>query len=124
MAVDYGEKRIGIAITDKEKRIAFPKEIVNKEKATERIKEIVEKEDVEEIVFGYPINLKGMKTQITKNAERFYEELKKVIKIPIVLMDERLTSKIAERFRSKKRVPLDDVAASILLSDYLRRRYS
>ncbi len=124
MAVDFGEKRTGIAISDRKKRIAFPKEIVETSIAIRRIKEIVKKEDVEEIVVGYPLNLQGKRTGSTKRAEMFYERLKELVRVPVVLMDERLTSKFAEKFRIKKKRPTDDVAASILLSDYLRRRYS
>jgi putative Holliday junction resolvase len=92
-----------------------------------QIKKLVETREVAEIVIGYPVNLNGERTESTRWAERIYTLLKDHFGFPVNLLDERMTTALAERFvpvkeRKKDKSKVDAVAASLLLADYLRVR--
>lgn len=122
MGLDFGEKRVGIALTDAEKKMAFAKKVVKSCSALEEIEKIIKEEDVEEIVIGYPLSLKGEKTSSTKKVEDFLNKLTHMVNVSIKLLDERMTTKLAERVKTKKDKFVDHIAAAIILNDYLRRR--
>ncbi len=135
LGIDYGEARIGVAITDELQIIVSPLEVIYAKKINpiKRIKEIVEKKNVQEIVVGMPYLLSGREGKLAEEVKKFKSELEKNLTIPIVLYDERFTSKIAERELrsrgikpSKNKSKVDLFAAGILLQDYLeykRRRF-
>ncbi|MEA3312591.1 MAG: Holliday junction resolvase RuvX [candidate division WOR-3 bacterium] len=130
MALDLGRKRVGVAFSDEQlfmciDALAF--EIRDDRDLMRKIESLVAKRDVAEIVVGYPINLKGERTESTRWVERIYYLLKERYHFPVNLLDERMTTALAERFvprneRRKDRSKVDAVAASLLLADYLRRR--
>jgi putative holliday junction resolvase len=134
LAIDYGEKRIGIAISDIDKSIAFPRDhILNDNKLLQKILVLIKEETIDRIILGYPINLKSEKTPQTLKVEDFKNELEqflsgKDIKAEIILFDERLTSSIAESYmtemglkksRRQEKGLVDSIAAQILLQGYL-----
>lgn len=130
MALDLGRKRVGVAFSDETAfmcidALAF---VVRDDRdLIKQIEKLVDERDVAEIVVGYPINLKGERTETTRWAERIYYLLKERYHFPVNLLDERMTTALAERFlprneRKKDRSKVDAVAASLLLADYLRRR--
>lgn len=134
VAIDYGEKNIGVAISDQDNIFAFPKFVIKRELFDANpsvLKERIENfESVTEIVIGLPKNLKGLNTIQTEKVLAFSEVIK--ANYPdklVVLFDEKFTSKIFERslithgerpknFRDTK----DMYEASIILEDYLRRK--
>jgi putative Holliday junction resolvase len=134
VALDYGEKNIGVAITDKDNIFAFPKFVIKRElfDANPGIlrERIVNFETVTEIIIGLPKNLKGLNTIQTEKVLAFSEVVKAYYPDKlIVLFDEKFTSKIFEKslktngespknFRDTK----DMYEASIILEDYLRRK--
>ncbi len=134
VALDYGEKNIGVAITDKDNIFAFPKFVIKKElfDANPGIlrERIVNFETVTEIIIGLPKNLKGLNTIQTEKVLAFSEVVKAYYPDKlIVLFDEKFTSKIFEKslkthgespknFRDTK----DMYEASIILEDYLRKK--
>ncbi len=134
LAIDYGEARIGLAITDEMQIIVSPLEVVKpkKQDPVKRISEIVQEMDVTEIVLGMPYLLSGKEGRVAEQVKKFKEELEKNLTVPVVLHDERFTSKMAEmelRSRgikpSRNKEKIDLFAAGILLEDYLefkRRR--
>lgn len=130
MAVDLGKKRVGIAFSDESALLcidAFSIEIRDDKDFVKQITEIIKRHNVGEIVVGYPINLKGERTETTRWAERIYCILKEKYEFPVNLLDERMTTALAERFvpsneRKKDKSKVDAVAASLLLADYLRQR--
>ncbi len=134
LAIDYGEARIGLAITDEMQIIVSPLEVVKpkKQDPVKRISEIVEEMNVTEIVLGMPYLLSGKEGRVAEQVKKFKEELEKNLTVPVVLHDERFTSKMAEmelRSRgikpSRNKEKIDLFAAGILLEDYLefkRRR--
>jgi len=130
MALDLGRKRVGVAFSDETAfmcidALAFG--VRDDRDLIKQIEKLVDERDVAEIVVGYPINLKGERTETTRWAERIYYLLKERYHFPVNLLDERMTTALAERFvprneRKKDRSKVDAVAASLLLADYLRRR--
>ena len=128
IGIDYGKKRIGIAISDIDQKIAFPLITVDNNKPTEILKKIIESEKVASIVVGVPVNLDGSNTDATEMCFKFHLKLKKEFpKINHFVEDERLTSKLAKRFlnesdKKKQRVNkknVDKISASIILENFL-----
>jgi putative holliday junction resolvase len=135
LAIDYGLIRIGVALSDDTQTIAFGREAVkNDNKAVEVIKNIAMNEKTSVIVLGYPLNLKGEKTQQTREVETFEQKLKtafsnsKITGISFIRYDERFTSKMASDsmiesgMKKKKRRDksnIDIISAAILLQSYL-----
>lgn len=133
LGLDLGSKTLGIALSDPGAIIASPYKIIrhNEEYDTliESIKEIVEDEKVSKIVLGFP---KMMNNDIGPKGElsiKFKEKLEKELNIPVILQDERLTTKRAEDVlisnntrRSKRKKVIDKMAAVIILQSYLDRK--
>lgn len=129
LAVDYGEKRVGIAITDPLRMFAYPlMTIENDANFWKKFDKIFTEYIVELIVLGYPLKEDGSKSSSTLLVEKFREELFKRKPIEIVLVDERYSSSIAKE-RILQSVPskkkrrdkslVDMNAASVILQDYL-----
>jgi len=130
LAIDYGRKRCGIAVTDPLKIIANGLETVATHKLMDFLKEYMSREQVELIVIGQPTQLNGEPSESMKYITPFINRLKKEMPdMAIEMVDERFTSTIAHRAmidggmkksdrRDKARV--DTIAASIILNDYLQ----
>jgi putative Holliday junction resolvase len=132
IAIDYGLKRTGIAVTDPLKIIANALTTIESQKLIPFLKDYFKKEEVECIVIGDPKRLNGEPTHSTQAVNEVILELQKTFpSIPINKLDERFTSKIA--FQSmidaglKKKVRkdkalIDKVSATIILQSYLEQR--
>ena len=130
MALDYGLKRIGIAMTDIMQIMASPFdtiESVSLKKNAGKIIEIAKNNDVSTIVVGLPINMDGTECEMAVTVRKFIEEIKLISDIEIVTIDERLTTAQAERMlidegdisREKRKGLKDKLAASFILQTYL-----
>lgn len=126
LGLDFGERRIGVAISDPTHTIASPLTIIDREKvdAVDEIAKICKNYNVRRIVLGLPLLMSGKEGRVAKLVRRFKEELEKRIKIDVVLIDERLTSKISEKELRKKRKrikkeEIDLFSAALLLQEYL-----
>lgn len=129
LAVDYGVKRIGLALSDTLGITAQEFDTINVLKKDEhflRIKEIVEKEKVKKILVGMPLNMNGSKGERAREVEKFIEKLKRYVNIPIIMRDERLTSVEAKKIMislgqktGKNKEKIDRLAAVLLLETYL-----
>jgi putative holliday junction resolvase len=134
LGIDFGLKRIGIAISDSEKKYSFYRDyILNDKNAYQKIIDIISIESVSKIIIGYPLNFKSEKTEITLSVENFCEELKSLLikkekEVEIIYFDERFTSSISQDnliqsgISKKKRRDkgiLDSMSAKIILQDYL-----
>lgn len=130
MALDYGLKRIGIAMTDIMQIMASPFdtiESVSLKKNAGKIIEIAKNNDVSTIVVGLPINMDGTEGEMAETVRKFIEEIKLISDIEIVTIDERLTTAQAERMlidegdisREKRKGLKDKLAASFILQTYL-----
>jgi putative Holliday junction resolvase len=120
LALDYGSARTGVAVSDPTGTLARPLEVVENASAPAGLKhlaELVEREEVEQIVVGLPVTLRGERGAQAEETEAFVSALRAVTGVPIESFDERFTTKLAEAQPSE--APPDAVAASHLLSTYL-----
>jgi putative holliday junction resolvase len=146
LSVDYGRARMGLALADRETRLAQPlstMERINRNEDMRRLRELVREHGVKQIVVGLPLRLDGSRGEMAEEAERFAQRVRKQIGVPVELVDERLTSWEAERLleeiqgrfihdekaaghmRPKKvteKMTVDAVAAAVILKDYLERQ--
>ena len=132
MAIDYGLRRVGIAVTDPLQILAGPLTTVESSEAVGFVKEYCEKEKVETIVIGMPLRLNGEETHSTGPALRFGEILKKKVKgVDIAWQDEQFTSKMAmeamvaggmKKKDRRKKENIDKISAAIILQLYLENR--
>ncbi|AAC07442.1 Holliday junction resolvase RuvX [Aquifex aeolicus] len=125
LAVDYGTKRVGLAIGDEELKIVSPKGTVSSKEAVKKIKEIVEKSRVGKVIVGLPLTPSGKEGQRAKLVKDFVEKLREELpNTEIILWDERWTTAEAMRrlegLPPKKKKELKDViSAMIILEEYL-----
>jgi putative Holliday junction resolvase len=127
--IDHGTVRIGIAITDPERRLASPYENYTRrgpEQDARRMRRLVEEEGVVLFVVGLPIHLDGRESQQSAAARRFGAWLHDITAVPVEFFDERMTSGEAEGFlldagmtRKRRKQRIDMLAAQIILSAYL-----
>jgi putative holliday junction resolvase len=120
LALDYGSARTGVAVSDPTGTLARPLEVVENASAPAGLKhlaELVEREEVEQIVVGLPVTLRGERGAQAEETEAFVSALRAVTGVPIESFDERFTTKLAEAQPSE--APPDAVAAAHLLSTYL-----
>ncbi|MFZ1242602.1 MAG: Holliday junction resolvase RuvX [Candidatus Saccharimonas sp.] len=128
LALDVGEKRIGVAIADSAVRIAIPHDTILVDGSeVEQIAQLIVQEKVAVVVVGYPRNQSGEPTAQTAYAESFAKQLEDIAP-KIVFQDESLTSVKAEEYLVSQRRPyekgdIDAMAASIILQDYLEDMY-
>jgi putative holliday junction resolvase len=131
LGIDFGEKRIGLAISDPDGRLAVPLTTLerrNDRSALRQIAEIAREEKVERLVLGEPVNLDGQRGAIAERVRSFGARLAEMTGLPVEWVDEALTSaEAAARLRqagiATRRQPgrIDAVAAQILLQDALDR---
>jgi len=131
LGLDLGSKRIGLAISDPLGLTAqgLPTlKHANRRATMERLRELTDAYQVERIVLGHPLHMKGYASARAEEAERFAEWLRRDLKLPVELFDERLTSAEAERLmreagasRRERREAADRMAAQLILQAYLDR---
>jgi putative Holliday junction resolvase len=130
IAIDYGLKRTGLAVTDPLKIIATGLTTVESKQLISFLKNYFSKEEVELIIIGEPKNLDDTDTHATPFVQRTIKELQKNFpSIPVKTVDERFTSKMASRamvemgLKKKQRqnkALVDEIAATIMLQEYLK----
>lgn len=133
LSVDYGDARVGIAITDPLRITAQGLETIhhkgNDKIVLKRLEEILQKYEVETIVVGMPFNMNGTSSERVEITEKFIHKLKcKFNKIKIETMDERLTTVIAHKTmnildinKNNKRNIVDTISAEYILESYINR---
>jgi len=129
MSIDYGDVRIGLAVTDPLKIISSAYRTIKNDgivSVLAVLKEVIIKEDVERIVLGHPVGLDGNKTKKTVQVEEFAEKLKE-LGIEVILLDESFTTKRAHdilhsmgKKTGDNKDKIDMIAAQVILEDYLR----
>jgi putative Holliday junction resolvase len=130
LGIDYGQKRVGLAMSDPLGITSQPLPFLpNDKQMFTNLKKMVEEHQIKEIVVGLPITMKGTASEMTLETEKFAQELEKHISIPIILQDERLSTMESEKLliaadvsRKKRKEVRDSMAASIILQDYLERK--
>ncbi|HPS21447.1 MAG TPA: Holliday junction resolvase RuvX [Candidatus Paceibacterota bacterium] len=133
LGIDFGSKRIGLAVSDEEGKLAFPKEIVlNDKNATDYIKNIIKNEKIDEIVIGESLSLTGEENKIMGEIKDFVKEIFALAK-PVHFQKEFFTSVEArgregkekynarkvKKAESEKTKKIDDSAAALILQRYL-----
>ncbi len=127
LAVDAGTVRVGLAICDPDERLAVPLEVVGASAAYPAIRAIAEREQVEGVVVGLPVHMAGGEGDAAAMARRLGERIAAGLHLPVEYEDERLTSSEADRLmgpspRRGRRQPSDDLAAVLILEQFLARR--
>ena len=132
LGLDLGQKKLGIAISDKSGTIASfydSLRISSEKEMLDKVLEIIEKEKIDKVVIGYPKNMDNSEGFRAKETEDFKKELEKHFSNEIILEDERLTTKISENIliegnmsRKKRKTVIDGVSAVLILQSYLDRR--
>jgi putative holliday junction resolvase len=132
LALDYGRKRVGIAVTDTLQLIANGLDTVPSATIINFLKQYFEKERVELVVIGYPLQMNNEPSEAVLFIDQFIDGFKKKFpEMKFYLMDERFTSKMASRamidggLKKKKRQDkwlIDKVSATIILQSYLEMR--
>ena len=126
LGIDYGEKRIGVALANTLSRLPSPLTAVsNDNNALQRLTELAREHQIDTIVVGVPRGLKGSETPQTGLIREFIDLLKEKIEVPVYSQDEDLTSIKAEaelksRGVSYNKESVDGLAATYILEDYLR----
>lgn len=129
LALDWGSQRVGAAISDPTGRIAFPlHQPLATVQALRQIKDLVLEHEVDRIVVGWPRTTAGATGRSAAAVRKFGEQLARVIKRPIIYLDERFTTTAATKLlhtqglsERKQRSIKDNVAAQIILQRYLDR---
>lgn len=118
LGIDYGTKRVGLAISDETQTLARELTILSPKDFWQQIKELVENEGIERVVIGLPLNMSGEETHTTRDVQEFSDQLQERLTVPVEFMDERLSSVMAEHMPGG-RVNVDSLAAQIILQNYL-----
>jgi len=126
LGVDYGTRRVGLALSDGLGVAAHPYTVIDAPGAAARIAEIAKAEDVTHIVVGLPTGLGGDEGPSALGARALADEIRNIVSVPVALADERFTSKIAERAllegdvrRRQRKERIDKVAAAVMLQAVL-----
>lgn len=129
LGVDYGEKRIGLAVSDPTGFLATPLDILDatQPRVVERLLDLCRERDIHEVVVGLPLNMDGSTGPQAKRVQDFAQKLRAALPDRIIrTWDERLTSRAGERVlieagasRKRRREVLDKLAAQIMLQSYL-----
>ena len=129
LGLDYGERRIGLALSDPLGIIARPLTIIDRKKTADhisRISEIVVEKNITSIVVGLPLTLKGHYSKQTEIVLAFIDQLQSNLQIPVMAIDERLSSVAAKKSLQEQEIKtghekgrVDETAAAIILQEYL-----
>jgi putative Holliday junction resolvase len=130
LAIDYGQKRTGIAVTDEMQIIASGLTTIPSATTIDFLKDYFTKEKVEKVLIGEPKQMNGEPSQSAEIIEAFVKKFNSFFpNMPVVRVDERFTSKMAfqtmidsglNKNQRKNKALLDEISATIMLQDYLR----
>jgi len=137
LAIDYGRRRLGLAVSDLLRLLARPLTTLtrtNRRQDLARLGTVAREQNVAQIVVGLPLKMDGTHGEMAKEARVFAARIEKALHLPVELVDERLTSweaeqsvakrtpgkRIGER-RAKRRPDTDSRAAALILEEFLRR---
>ncbi len=126
LALDVGDRRIGVAIATVQARIAGPLiTLINSDTINQDIQALIDEHDVGVLVIGLPRGLDGQHTKQTMAVEEFKATLERMVTIPVYWQDEALTSRQAEselesRGRPYKKEDIDSLSATYILEDFIR----
>ena len=121
LGIDWGEKRIGLALADSELRMALPYKVVA---SLREVLEIIKEEEINQIIIGQPFSLGGRSKALSPKFSAFLSNLKSLSSVTVQLVDERLSTQEAKMLMGSSRKSSDhkdDLSAMIILRDYLNQ---
>jgi len=121
LAIDFGERRIGLATSDATGTLATPRAVVLRRSDGQAVAEIADlalREEAEALVVGLPHGDDGSESALAPRVRSFVRKLERALALPVVFVNEHLTSREA-RSRFPPGVPEDAAAAAVLLEDYI-----
>ena len=131
LGIDYGRKRVGVAVSDPLRIFASALETVHSAKIIDYLKKYAQEQRIERFVVGYPMNLNGVPSEAAADVDVFLKQLKKHFPdIPVTLEDEHFTSVLAHRamidggmkkMDRRDKAAVDKVSAALILQTYLDR---
>lgn len=131
IGIDYGRKRVGVAVSDPLRIFASALETVQTAKIIEYLKKYAESETIVHFVVGYPVNMDGRPSEAAADVDVFLKQIAKAFpEIPVTLEDERFTSVLAHRAmidggmkasERRDKASVDKISAAIILQGYLDR---
>ena len=132
IGIDYGRKRVGVAVSDPLGIFASALETVHSAKIIEYLRNYSQNERIVRFVVGYPINMDGAPSEAAKDVDIFLKQLQKAFPdVPVTLEDERFTSVLAHRAMidggmkkqdRQKKESVDKISAAIILQSYMDRK--
>lgn len=120
LGIDYGEKRIGLAISDESFTLARELEIVSPQEFWHKIGGILEKHEVQKIVLGWPFSMDGKETKKTVEVKEFKQKLEKKLGLFVEIQDERMSTIMAHNLPGGRH-NVDSLAAQIILQNFLNK---
>lgn len=132
IGIDYGKKRVGVAVSDPLMIFASPLETVPTANIINYLKTYTSKEEVGKFVVGYPVNMDNKPSEAAQYVDGFLKQLKKVFpQIPVILEDERFTSVLAfqslidsgvKKMDRRDKAAVDKVSAALILQTFMDRK--
>lgn len=129
IGIDVGDSRIGLAISDEKRMIAFPLAVIKRENNSygfNKIEKLLKEKNFKAFVVGLPVKSDGSLGNQCEKVLKYVESLKEYFKSEVIVWDERYTTIIAEKIliesntkREKRRKVIDEVAAQLILQSYL-----
>lgn len=124
IGIDYGKKKIGIALSDESGKMAFPENVLpNDKNLLTTLEKMCSENNVEAVVLGESRNLKGEANPILKDIENFKEKIEEKLKLEVFFMPEYLTSRQAHQIQGRNEM-IDASAATIILQSFLDKQNS
>lgn len=123
LGIDYGTKRIGLALSDELGLLARELSIVSPSDFFRNLAGLIVEYDIEGIVLGVPLNMSGQDTDKTREVQAFKVKIEQLTGLPVYDVDERLSSQMAEHISGSNK-NLDSLAAQIILQNYLNQKKS
>ena len=121
MGIDYGSKRVGIALSDDKALMAFPKVVIeNNQNLLNEVVKIIEDENVGQIIIGHSLDREGKKNPIHEEIDSFITDVTLQTGLPIDLEPEQYTTQEAVRFQGRNE-NTDASAAAVILNSYITR---
>jgi len=131
LALDYGTRRIGMAVSDESGTFAFPAGFLassGRQRDLQALRDLIVEKSIQRVVVGLPLHLDGRRGEAAAVAEAFANEVAKISGVPVELLDERWTTRAADRAlsesrsgRRRRREAVDTTAATLLLRTFLEQ---